>query len=282
MHRRTDAHQMALCAVLMLTAASPAARQGSASPPPKPLVPVTASSLAMDPDAYYGLSVSLMAAVDQRFSRTVFSVDQDKTRNTGQDVLILAPTLSGDVDLNSYVTVLGEVVRFDPDEIARKVKDFTLDLAPDVVAKYRGRPAVLATAVINSAMTDLAKRLPPPMTVEEEAYSKLMKRIGPAFTALRQAVASSKPEEAGQNAAVLKQSFVEIEAFWKTRGKTDATAWAEDARKHADAVARAAVASHWDEAKAAAAGLGQSCQTCHSSYRERFDDGSYRIRIAVK
>ena len=33
-------------------------------------------------------------------------------------------------------------------------------LAADVAAKYRGRAAIIATSVINGAMTDLAKRAP--------------------------------------------------------------------------------------------------------------------------
>jgi hypothetical protein len=275
-----DNRRTLAAAAMLLGVVSP--QSPVVSPPPKPMVPVAASSVAADPAAYYGQYVTLMAVVDQRFSRSAFSVDQDRTRSTGHDVLILAPTLSGAVDLNTYVTVLGEVVRFDPDEIARKAKDYTLDLAPDVVARYRGRPAVLATAVINGAMVDLAKRLPPPMTAEEEAYSKVMKRIGPAFAALRQAVAASNSGDAGQNAGVLKQGFGETEAFWKSRGKVDATTWAQDARKQAEAVERAAAAGKWEDATTSAGTLAKSCQTCHAAYRERFDDGSYRIKGAAK
>ena len=37
-------------------------------------------------------------------------------------------------------------MRFDPAEIAKKARNYTIDLPPDVIEKYRGRPAVLATA----------------------------------------------------------------------------------------------------------------------------------------
>src|SRR5262249_42377311 len=164
-------------------------------------------------------------------SRSAFSVDQDRTTSTGNDVLVISPTLNGDVDLNTYVTVLGEVVKFDPDDLAARIKDYSLDLPADVVAKYRGRPVVLATAVINASMVALARKLPPPMTADEETYSKFMKRIGPAFTALRQAIAASQGDESKQHAGVLKQSFAEVETFWKTRGKTDAATWAGDGKK---------------------------------------------------
>ena len=192
------------------------------------------------------------------------------------------PTLNGPVDPNAYVTVLGELVRFDPAEIARKAKGYTLDLAPDVVAKYTGRPAVVATAVINTAMVDLAKRLPPPMTTEETAYSTMMKKVGPAFAALRTAATASNAETTAQNAAILKQAFTETEAFWKTKGKADAIGWAHDARTQAESIEKDVAAAKWDAVKATAGTLGQACQTCHTAYRERFDDGTYRIKIGEK
>jgi cytochrome c556 len=284
----------AVLAILIASLAAPLAQQPaaggspqSATPgaPPKPLIPVATNTVTANPDAYYGVAVTLTAAVEQILSTSAFSVAQrtvgaagSGAANPRQDVLILAPTLHGAVDLNTYVTVFGEVVRFDPDEVARKVKNYKLDLAPDVVAKYRGRPAVLATAVINASFVDLAKRLPPPMTAEEQAFSKVMKRVGPAFAALRTGIDGSSAESTTQNATVLKQAFVEAGAFWKTKGKTDATQWAEDARKQAESIERGAAGGEWDAVKASAGTLGQACQTCHAAYRERFDDGTFRIK----
>src|SRR5207247_1461910 len=118
------------------------------------------STVTANPDAYYGENVTLTAAVEQIYSRSAFAVAQRTVANVstkkplGQDILIVAPTLNGPVEANAYVTVLGELVRFEPAEIARKAKGYTLDLAPDVVAKYTGHPAVVATAVINTAMVD--------------------------------------------------------------------------------------------------------------------------------
>lgn len=267
--------------LFMAALASPSDRQGGAVAPPRPLIPVAASTLAANPDAYYGESVTLTAAVEQILGRTAFSVDQDNTRSTGNDVLILAPRLNADVGLNTYVTVIGEVVRFEPAEIADRLNSYAPDLAGDVVAKYRGRPAVMATAVINAAMVDLARRLPPPMAADEEAFSKVMKRVGPAFAALRDGIAGSKADVAKENADVLRQAFTEAEAFWKARRKADAAQWARDARKEVEALDRAAGGGSWDEAKAAASSLGQACQTCHAAYRERFDDGTYRIKTGT-
>jgi len=274
----------AAVAMLVASFAAPRAQQGAA-PPAKPLVPVATSTIAANPDAYYGESVTMTAAVQQILSRTAFTVAQrtvgqaaNKAAGAGKDVLVVAPTLQRPVDLNAYVTVFGEVVPFDPAEIAHKTKDYKLDLAPDVAEAYRGRPAVVATAVINAAMVDLAKRLPPPMNAEEEAFSKVMKKVGPAFAALRTGLDGSNGEAATTNVGVLKQAFAETEAFWKARGRADAAAWAQDARKQVDSIEHGVAAGNWDAAKTSAGALGQACQSCHGTYRERFDDGSYRIK----
>lgn len=252
-------------------------QRGSAqpAPPPKPLEPVAASTLAAHPDAYYGQHVTLTAAVDQVIGKTAFSIDQHTTKGAGQDVLVLTPPLQGTIEPNNYVTVIGEVVKFDPD----KLKDMKIDVAPDLVAKYRGKPAVVATGVINSAFIDLTKRLPPPMSAEEEAFQKIMKKVGPAFAAVRSNAETSKTEVVTQNAATLKQAFSESEAFWKSHGKSDAEKWAQGARKDAENIEKAANAGKWDDVKSSTATLGQACQTCHTTYRDRFDDGSFRMKI---
>ena len=263
--------------IICISLAALEAQQPASAPPPRPLVPVAASTLAMDPAPFFGQTVTLMAAVEQRISPAAFSVDQDKTKSTGHDVLILTRALHGSVTLNAYVTVIGEVVRFDPAEIGRRSPDYLLDLPGDIASRFNNRAVVLATAVIDASMIDLTKKLPPRMTPEEEAYDKIMKRVGPSFNALRQAVSSSTIDTVRDNAVVLKQTFADTETFWKARGKPDAIGWAQEARKHLDAMSRAIDAGKWDEIKVSASALGQTCQSCHAVYRERQDDGSYRI-----
>jgi len=250
--------------------------------PPKPLVPLAASTVAENPDPYYGEYVTVTAAVEQILSRTSFSIDQDATKSTGKEVLVIAPNMNGKVDPNAYVTVIGELVKFDPAEIAKKTKNYTLDLPADAAAKFQGKPVVIATSVINSAFVDVAKRLPPPLNAEEENYQKMMKKVGPAFAALRTSVDGSNAEKTAENTAILKQAFAETETFWKAHGRADAAKWAQDARANVETIDKAAPAAKWEEAKAALAPLGQACQTCHTAYRERFDDGSFRIKMPGK
>jgi len=276
--KRTVAALAAPITILMLSTAGPRAQQPPpAGPlPPKPLVPLTAGTLASNPDGFYGEWVSVTGVIEKSVAQLAFAVDQGKLKTNG-DVLVLAPRLNSPIDPNTYVTVVGQVVRFDPDEIGKK-KDYSMDLSPDVVAKYRGRPVILATSVINSKMIDLAKRLPPPMSAEEQAFDNIMKKVGPAFAAVRQANAATA-DATRENTAVLKQAFAETETFWKGKGKADAIQWAQDARKHVDAIDRDVAAGKWDDVKTSAGSLGEACQSCHTAYRERFDDGSYRIKI---
>jgi cytochrome c556 len=249
------------------------------TPQPKPILPAAVSVLINKADTFVGGMVSLTAAVDQRFGASAFSIVQGRRGDTtGGDVLVLAPILTAPVAPGAYVTVIGEVVRFDPEQVAAKMKGNAPALDADTVAKYRGRPAIVATSVINAAMTDLAKRLPPPMTPEEEALSRLMKQIGPGFNSLRQSVTAANATDAAAQAAALHKAFGETAAFWKGKTHPDALQWNEDARQAADAIAKAAAKPDWDAVKAAVPKLQSNCASCHNQYRERLDDGTYRFK----
>jgi cytochrome c556 len=265
------------------TPAQPAAPKAPAAPAPaaapaKPIVPVAASTLAEHPDTYYGENVTMTGAVEQSLAQLTFSVDQDKTKSTGKEVLVIAPRLSGAVEANTYVTVIGEVVRFDPEEVAKKAKEYKMELPPDVASKYKGHPVIFATAVINTAGVDLAKKPLPPVTADDELLTKIMKQVGPANGALRTDIEKMDAKLAKEHATVLKQAFTQTEAFWKSKGKADAIQWSAEARKHAEAIDLAATGGNWDGVKASAGTLGQQCGACHGVYRERLEDGSYRLK----
>jgi cytochrome c556 len=259
---------------------APAQPQGRGGAQPQPILPVAVSAVVATPDAYVGRSVSLTAAVEQRFGATAFSIDQD-TRKSSTGILVLAPVLTAPVEPNSYVTVIGEVVTFDQAIIATRMKDAMPALSADVIETFRGRPAIIAASVINSAMADLAKRLPPPMTADEEALSKQMKQIGPGFNALRQAVTATNASDVRAQALILNKAFGEAAAFWKTKTHPDATQWNEDAKRESDALAAAAGRSDWDAIKAGVPKLQSVCSSCHGQYRERLDDGTYRYRSSA-
>ena len=261
--------------------AAPAAPAPAAGTQQKPYVPLAASTLANKPEAYYGEMVTVTATVEQVLSKSAISVDQDKTKSTGKEILVLAPTMNGTVDLNTYVTVIGELMAFDPAEVAKKAKGYTLDISPEVVAKYKGRPVVLATAVVNNAGIDVAKKPIPPPTADDLALAKVMKQVGPANTALRGDIDKMDVALTKEHAGLLKRMFIETETFWKTKNKPEPTQMARDAVKDAEALETAVAAGNWDQARTHAGSLAQKCGGCHRTYREAMDDGTFRIKAGL-
>jgi hypothetical protein len=279
--------QVLVASVLLAMAVALRAQQPSAptpapttppAPAGKPIVPVAASTLAENPDRYFGEQVSLAGAVDQRLTPLAFSVDQDKTKRTPKEILVLSKYLTEPVTINTYVTVIGQAVKFDPDDVVQKSKDYLPDMPQPALDAYRGRPAILATSVITSGGVDLARRPPPPLTPAEEAFDKVMKQVGAANRALRTALDESDAKAAQDNALLLQQGFKQTAAFWKTRKVAEAAGWAQDGLNLSESVHRAAAAGRWDEVKETVGTLGKVCQTCHTAHRERLDDGTFRIK----
>ncbi len=176
--------------VTSFTAFGQAPPPPAAGTPPKPLVPVAASSVAANPDPYVGEYVTMTGAVEANLTKTSFSVDQDKTKATGKEVLVLAPSLQKQADANGYVTVIGQLIKFDEKEVATKLKDYKIDLSPADLEKYKGKPVVLATAVINSAGIDIAKKPIPPMSADDLTLQKIMTKLPPAQGAVRKSLDS--------------------------------------------------------------------------------------------
>ncbi len=240
-------------AVFLAMAFGRAQEAQPAAPAPKPLIPASASSVAANPQQYLGQMLTIYAAVERIVSPTLFTVDQDPRRAGAAEVEVLVPAWTTPPVPNSYVTVIGEMVLFN------------------------GRPSLKATSVIDGKMVDLARKALPPLTPEEQAFDAVMKKVQPAFAALRTAVNASDSDGVKAQAGILEQAFADTEAFFKQRAKGDAQKWAAEARMHVQALGVAS-AGKWDDAKAAVTALQQSCSSCHAVYRERQDDGSYRIR----
>jgi cytochrome c556 len=263
------------------TPAAPAAPAVPAVPtlpaPTKAIVPVAASSVAAKPDQWVGEYVAMTGIIDASLGQKAFTVDQDKAKSA-PDVLVLAHRMSDPVAVNTYVTVIGLLMKYDAAKVASTSKAHAIDLPADTAAKYTGKPVILATSVVNDRMLDLARFIPPPMTPDEEALQKAMRGVPAASGEMRKGADASNVEMATKNVATLTAAFTEVETFMKKRGKLDAVKWAADARANVLAVDKAAKGAQWDAAKTAAAAIGTSCGTCHTPYRERLEDGSFRFK----
>jgi cytochrome c556 len=249
-----------------------------AAPAPRALVPAAASSIAATPERFIGEYVTMTGTIEQTLGTIAFSVDQDRTKSTGKEVLVIPNRLNEPIETNTYVTVIGDVIKFDPAEVTKRGKTLPPDLTPEIIAKYQGRPAILATAVINAAMVDVAKFTPPPLTPEDAAFDKVMKAVGPANAALRKGMDASNADLVKTNTEILKKSFAETEAFWKARKKADAMKFAAEAHQAVELIELAAAAGKWDDVKTHVNTLGQQCAGCHGVYRERLEDGSFAIK----
>jgi cytochrome c556 len=247
--------------------------------------PVATNRIAQNPDAYYGKLIAVSAGVEQILSKTAFVIDQQRkvvgsmdVQPIGRPVLVIAPYLTGRLDPKSYLWVRGELVKFEPTAIARLAPDYKLDLGPELVARYQGQPVLLANSVVNSTHVELGKKPYPPPGPEEVSLSAAMKTIGPAFAALQAALKESTVEGVTQNAAKLQPAFSQTEAIWDDLGQSAASEWARTARDHADAIEHAAAEGKWDAVKTSAGALNRLCQNCHGAYRDRQEDGVFRIR----
>ena len=266
--------------------ATTAGQGGGQAPPPaagaptKPLVPVAASSVAANPDTYVNEFVTMTGAVESNLTKTAFSVDQDKTKATGKEVLVIAPNLQQPTEQNGYVTVIGQLIKFDEKEVASKLKDYQIDLSPADIAKYKGKPVVLATAVINTSGIDIAKKPIPPMTADDLALQKIMTKLPAAQGAVRKTLDSKDAAGAKEQATLLTDSFTQIEAFFKAKNNAEATKWAAEGKHHADAILVNLGLNNIDAAKTSITPLGSTCASCHGKYRERMEDGTFRLKTA--
>jgi len=246
--------------------------------PPATLVPMTAASLAAQPDRYLGQVVAVYATVESLVSKTTFSVDQNPKATGPVDILIIAPNLNIHPKPGAYITIVGEAMRFEAAAIAAKAKGYTLDLPADAMARYQGRPMVLATSVVDGTMTELAKFVPPPVTPEEAAFDAVMKQVNPTLGELRKGVEASDAAIVKAQGAKLRDLFAETRAFFAKRSVAQAQGWAGEAVAAVEAVTKSAAANNWTAAKEAASTIQPMCAQCHNVFRERLEDGSYRVK----
>jgi hypothetical protein len=248
-----------------------------AAPAPRAIVPTAASSIVLRPDAHIGQMVSMACVAEAVLSKTAFTVDQGAA--AGTEVLVIAPALNAAVEPNAALTVVGEVFRFDPVEVAKRARDgYVLDLPPDIAVRYQGRPAVFATSVVTADLVDIGKRLPPPLTPAEAALREAMVAINSNNGALRKGLETPEAATVQKQIAELKTAFTAANRFFTERKAEDALGWSGEALKFIAAMETAAAASSWDDVRGAATGLNGLCGRCHTARRIRLEDGSFRFR----
>jgi cytochrome c556 len=118
------------------------------------------------------------------------------------------------------------------------------------------------------------------MTVSAEHNEEMhawMKTTGTAMDTIRKLEKKTGPEvvASAERVGVVYENMI---AFWRQRNAADAVKWSEDGKAAAVALASAANAGDADKAAASLKSLSETCRSCHTQYREKLPDGTYRIK----
>ncbi len=105
-----------------------------------------------------------------------------------------------------------------------------------------------------------------------------MKEIGDTAKRFRPGMESQDSAQVSKDAARMAEIHKEMIAFWKGRKADGAVKSSEESAAAAKALATAAKGNDWEKAKAELGTLMKNCKACHDTYREKLDDGSYRIK----
>ncbi len=114
--------------------------------------------------------------------------------------------------------------------------------------------------------------------VSVDDYDAAMKTIGATQRGVRGHMEAQSATELGADGAKFVEAFGKAEAFWKARNVEDAAEFAATALAAARTFQEAGAAGDFEAAGAAFGELRQTCRPCHQAYRERLEDGSYRIK----
>ena len=271
-------------AILTVMLAAPSAQRRNRGDNTTQGAPVATNTILQHPEGYYGKLVTISAGVEEMLSKTTFLVDQRKAvgpsevRAIGAPILVIAPYLTATLEQKQHLLMRGEIVKLEPEALARLASGYRLDLAPEVSAKYQGQPVLLAASVINSRYVEVAKKPIPPPSAVDASLTAAMKIISPSFAALRTAAQESKADAVTENVAKLTPAFTQTETIWAGLGQSSVAALAGEARGHVAAIESAAAAGNWDGVKTSAGALNQLCQNCHATHRERQEDGTFRFK----
>lgn len=288
MHMRTTPRAVpVLLLVLLIGAAALPSAQRRRTDNASFGAPVATNTILAAPDAYVGKTITVSAGVEQILSPSVFLVDQriaigtSEVKAAGKPLLVLAPYLRAPLDETSrqgYLLVRGEIIRFDKAKIGMVPAGFDPGLSPEVLAQYHGQPVLVATLVLDSTYAVLGRKPPPPPTPEEIALTAAMKVIASNSAALRTATQEADSAAIAPAVAALAPAFSRVEAIFDDLGQSPAAQLARDAREGAVGTGRAVTAGDWNAAKASATAMNATCGACHGAYRDRQEDGTFRLR----
>jgi cytochrome c556 len=114
--------------------------------------------------------------------------------------------------------------------------------------------------------------------LDEKAFQKHMKLVGKTTKAFKANFESKNAAAIEKDGAATADAYKAMAAFFKARKNDDAVKWSDDSAAGASGAAVAAKAGNWDKVKSEWGAVGKNCKSCHDKYREKLDDGSYKIK----
>ncbi len=114
--------------------------------------------------------------------------------------------------------------------------------------------------------------------MQQRPHPEIMQAISATNRNLQSNIQSGDAEAIAADAATLADLFREVLPIYEGRDMDEAIDIAGRAAAAADEAIAAANAGNIEAAGAAAGNLGKSCVGCHSQFREKAPDGSYRIK----
>lgn len=113
---------------------------------------------------------------------------------------------------------------------------------------------------------------------EEKDYQDLMKTTGATVGSLRKNLEAKNSEGAAADATKLQEVFTQVHDFWMKKKIENATKFASSAQNGFKETGQQATAGKFDEASASLKTTMANCGGCHSAYREKGADGSWKIQ----
>lgn len=114
--------------------------------------------------------------------------------------------------------------------------------------------------------------------VDEKGFQKHMKSVGQANKNFKGNFESKNAAAVEKDGAATAEAYKAMASFFKARKNDDAVKWSDDSAAGAAGAAVAAKAGDWDKVKSQWGAVGKNCKACHDKYREKLDDGSYKIK----
>ena len=140
---------------------------------------------------------------------------------------------------------------------------------------FRGRSFRVVVAglslVVGGSVALAQEKAPKYPIFTADHLDEAMKTIGLAFTLTRSAIDKNGPENAKDYLIRARDQLATTITYWRDRKNDDAIATLRETLKKMDALDAAMSAETVDlkAAAALAASVGQSCEACHTKYREQ-------------